>query len=273
MRLRLAALATLALLAATPTTAADSDTLEASYTIAFWAIPFGHTSYQGKFSGGGYSASSHFETSGVVSMFWQSTIDATGSGRFDGHTVKPVVYDSYNRRGAMKVQQVKVTFGDDVPVTFANPPFNTTKYPVTDAQKFEAVDPMGAITIILTGLRTDSANPCGAGVEVFDGRRRYDVTFSYIKDEPAKLDNGVFSGTAHLCQIHYKQIAGYKQKILKEGEALPPMFAWFADVKSNGAPHGHYVVALKLWTTLTWGTVTVTLDTVKVNGGAAAFQS
>lgn len=272
MRLRLATLA-FVLAAAVQAHAADGETLDASYTIAFWSIPFGNTSFHGKFVNGAYSASSHFETSGVVSLFWQSLIDATISGHFKGTTVQPIVYDSYNRRSSTKVQQVKVTFGGDVPVTYANPPYNTTKYPVTDEQKREAIDPMSAIVTILTGLRTTDSNPCGSGVEVFDGRRRYDVSFTYLKDEAAKLDNGAFTGTAHLCQIHYKQIAGYKQKILKEGEALPPMYAWFADVKGAGSPKGHYVMALRLWSTLSWGTVSATMDTVNVNGSNAAFQS
>ncbi len=273
MRTGLAALLFLAFGLVQPAGAAGKDTLDAGYTIAFWTIAFGHTDYHGTFRDGGYSAASHFETTGIISAFWKSIIDATVSGRFESHGVKPLVYDSYNRRSSKKVQQVKVSFTSPVPETYANPPYNTTKYPVSDQLKKEAVDPMSAITMILAGLRASDSNPCGSGVQVFDGRRRYDVTFTYLRDEPAKLDNGMFSGVAHLCQIHYRQIAGYKQKILKEGEALPPMFAWCADVPSASAPNGHLVVPLKLWSTLTWGTVSATLDSLKVDGSAPDFSA
>ncbi|HSM95981.1 MAG TPA: DUF3108 domain-containing protein [Rhizomicrobium sp.] len=259
--------AALAGLAAAPASAADSgDALGLGYSIAFWAIPFGHTHYDGRVSESAYSAKMHFETSGVVSLFWKSRIDATVAGRIGEHSIEPTVYDSYSQDRDKPVQRVKVTFDKDVPQTLAEPPYNTTKYPVTDDQKKNAVDPMSAITAILSGVRVTDKNPCGTGVQVFDGRRRYDVGFTYVKDEHVKLANGLFNGNAHLCQIHYNQVAGYKQKIVKEGKSLPDMFVDFADIPAPGTPNGHYVVAVKLWASMTLGTVTATMEDLKVDG-------
>ena len=241
------------------------NTLNVGYTIAFWDIPFGQTSYEGKFAADGYDAKSHFETSGIVSLFWNSKIDATANGAIHAHEIAPVLYDSYSQDHSSKMQRVKVSFENDDPTTFADPPYNTTKYPVSEEQKKGALDPMSAITQILTGIKADEKNPCGSGAQIFDGRRRYDVSFSYLKDEPVKLANGVWSGTAHLCQAHYNQIAGYKQKIVKEGKALPAMYIDFADVPAPGAPDGHFVVAVKMWSALSWGTVSVTLTELRVN--------
>ncbi|MGN6515657.1 MAG: hypothetical protein ACTHLR_07420, partial [Rhizomicrobium sp.] len=70
---------------------------------------------------------------------------------------------------------------------------------------------------------------------------------------------------AHLCQVHYKQIAGYKQKIIKEGRSLPDMYVDFADVPAPGAPNGHYVIAVKTWASMTLGTVSATLSDLKVD--------
>lgn len=247
---------------------AQTPRLEAAYSVAFWGISFGHTNYDGKIGDGAYSAKMHFETSGIVSVFWNSKIDATVDGHIAAHSISPSLYDSYSTDHNSKLQRVKVAFNGDMPSTTAEPPYNTTKYPVTDEQKKGAIDPMSAITSIISGVKADEKNPCGTGVQVFDGRRRYDVMFTYVKDEPVKMPNGVFNGTAHLCQIHYNQIAGYKQKIVKEGKALPPMFVDFADVPAKDAPNGHFVVAIKLWSALSWGTVTATLDGIKVDGAA-----
>lgn len=41
-----------------------------AYTISFWGIPFGHTDFNSKFHEETYSTNSHFETSGIVSVFW-----------------------------------------------------------------------------------------------------------------------------------------------------------------------------------------------------------
>jgi hypothetical protein len=255
-----------AALLATPAFAADTGTLDVGYSIAFWSIPFGHTDYQATFANGGYNARSHFETSGIVSIFWNSKIDASANGRIGEHSIAPALYDSYSQDHRSKIQRVKVTFENDDPTTIADPPYNMTKYPVTDAQKKNTVDPMTAITTILSGVKADAKNPCGSGVQVYDGRRRYDVLFSYVKDEPLKLDNGLFNGTAHQCMVHYNEIAGYKQKIIAEGKKLPPMYADFIDVP--GGPSGHYVIAAKLWASTGWGTVTAQLSDLQVNGAA-----
>jgi hypothetical protein len=237
--------------------------VEIAYSLAFWGIPFGETSYSGTFSNGGYSASSHFETSGIVSIFWQATIDASATGHITGGTISPVEYDSFYRRGSSKKERVKVTFETGTVTTFADPPYDTTKYPVSEAQKREAVDPMSAITLILTGVKADRTKPCGTVAPVFDGRRRYNIEFTYIKDEPVKLGK-LFSGMAHLCQVHYRQIAGFKPKILKEGAAFPPIYGDFADVPAAGAPNGHHVVALRLRARLNWGTVSVELTRLRI---------
>jgi hypothetical protein len=242
--------------------------LSLGYTMAFWGIPFGHTDYEGVVGGNAYNAKAHFETSGIVSVFWKSTIDATANGALGAHAIQPAIYDSYAQDRNKPMERVKVTFGPGTPVTLAEPAYDTTTYPVTDEQKKEGVDPMSAVTSIIAGVRADARNPCGTGARIFDGRRRYDVVFTYVKDEPVQLDDKLFNGTAHLCQIHYNQIAGYKQKIIDEGKNLPQMFADFADVPAAGAPNGHYVVAVKLWAPYGLGTVTVTLNNLKIDGAS-----
>lgn len=256
-KLAAAFLVTLLCGAAAPIQTAPA-TISVAYSIAFWGIPFGETRYQGNFANGGYAASSHFETSGIVSLFWQAIIDASASGRLSAGSLQPKEYDSYYRRGGSKKERVQVTFENGTVTTFADPPYDTTKYPVSDDQKREAVDPMSAITLVLAAIRADRANPCGTIAPVFDGRRRYNIEFTYIKDEPVKL-GALYSGAAHLCQLHYRQIAGFKPKILKEGAAFPPIYGDFADIPAAGAPDSRYILPLKLWSRLTFGTVSAEL--------------
>jgi hypothetical protein len=251
---------------AAPASAPLGGSVAVGYSIAFWGIPFGHTTYEGTFSKTQYSASSHFETSGIVSLFWQAVIDATGTGTIGAHRLDPGQYDSFYRRGDSRKERVKVTFEHGSVNTFADPPYDTAKYPVSDAQKREAVDPMSAITLVLTGVTANRANPCGTTAPVFDGRRRYDIEFTYLKDEPVTLPDGLFRGTAHLCQLHYRQIAGFKPKILKEGAAFPPIFGDFGEVSSGAGSNAHYVVALKLWCSLKWGTVLAVLTNLRQSG-------
>src|SRR5215469_16040329 len=136
-------------------------TLSLAYSIAFWGIPFGQTNYDGRFGNGEYSASSHFETSGIVSVFWKAIIDATATGHIGDHSLAPGEYDSFYRRSAEKKERVKVTFSAGDATTLADPPYDMNQYPVTAEQKHEAVDPMSAVTLILSGIKADAANPCG----------------------------------------------------------------------------------------------------------------
>jgi hypothetical protein len=252
-----------AALAQPPGPTGQPGTVGLAYSIAFWSIPFGQTSYEGHFSNGSYAASSHFETSGVVSLFWQSIIDASVSGHLTGGSLAPTRYDSFYRRGSSKNERVAVTFDKGGVTTTADPPYDTTKYPVSDAEKREAVDPMSAVTLVLEGLNADHANPCGRVAPVFDGRRRYDIEFAFVRDEPVKL-GALYNGTAHLCRLHYKQIAGFKPKILKEGAAFPPIYGDFAEIPAPGAPAHRYLVPLKLWARVNWGTVSAQITKLDI---------
>jgi hypothetical protein len=244
----------------------DPSTLNVGYSIAFWDIPFGHTNYDGTWGANSYSARAHFETGGVIGVFWKSVIDASVHGDIGAQTISPALYDSYSRNRNRPLQQVRLTFDNDDPSTFADPPYSLTSNPVTEEQKKGALDPMSAITSILAGRSATPTNPCGNAVRVFDGRRRYDITFTYLKDEAVKLNNGLFSGNAHLCQIHYRQIAGYDQKLVRQGRPFPDTFMDVVNLPAANAPGGQYIVPLKFWSSLSLGTMTVTLNAIKVDG-------
>jgi hypothetical protein len=241
--------------------------LEIGYQMRFWGIPFGQTNYSGSFTKNSYAAKAHFQTNGLVSVLWRIAIDASASGRLDNNGIAPTLYDTTSKNHSNKLQRVKVDFTSPVPTTIAEPTYDTTQYPVSDDQKKGALDPMSAFTLLLANLQSGGeGKPCSEGVHVFDGRRRYDVSFTYIKDEPVKLDNGLFAGATHLCQIHYNYVAGYAQEIIKDDNNLPPMFANFADISDVGAPSGHYTVAVKLYANYSLGTFVVALNDLKLDG-------
>ena len=249
--------------------AQTGSTLAVSYNIAFWDIPIGHTDYEGTLGANTYSAKAHFETGGVVGIFWKSVVDATVNGEIGLHSISPATYDSHSQNHNRPLQQVRVTFQNDDPTTFADPPYDTEKYPVSEAQKKGAVDPMSAITSIMAGTSADSEHPCGNGTDVFDGRRRYNVRLTYVKDEVVKLGNGQFNGTAHLCELRYEAIAGYPQQDAMAWQTSPKMFADVIPVPAPDAPSGRYIVPIKLWSVRSLGTMTVTLDSIKVDGATA----
>ena len=244
-----------------------SHTFEANYSLSFWDIGFGHIQYSNALKGNSYSASAHFATQGMMGFFWKSIIDATADGGVDAHGVSPADYDSHSRYRDRPLQQVKFTYDNSDPSVYFDPPVDLIRFPVTREQQKGAMDPMSALISILVGASADSKAPCGTGAQVFDGRRRYDVQFTYIKGEKLYLDHGLFQGSnAHLCELHFVPIAGYPQRLVMQRRDPPKMFADLVDVAETGTPNGHYVVPVKVWAELSLGTVTVTLDTIKVDG-------
>jgi len=197
----------LMLLAATPAFAqAAPRTLDARYTLSFWGIGFGHIQYSDTLRGDAYAAEAHFETQGMVGFFWKSIIDATANGAVNARGVSPALYDSYSRTRDHPLQQVKLTYANDGPSVLFDPPIDLIRFPVTREQRAGAMDPMSALISMLMGASAQAKTPCGTGAQVFDGRRRYDVTFTYVKDE--KLSLGPYQGRGHLCELHFVPIAG-----------------------------------------------------------------
>jgi hypothetical protein len=202
----------------------------------------------------------------VIGLFWKSVVDATVKGSIDTQSVSPTTYESNSQNRDRPLQQVKISFQDGNPLVVANPPYDTKRYPVNDAQKRNAVDTLSALTSIFTGMKADDSHPCGTSEQVFDGRRRYDVSLTYVNDETVKLDDGVFNNVAHLCEIHYTAIAGYPPRDVMSWQTSPKMFADVVELGVPGSPSGRYIVPLKLWSTRTFGTMTITLNKISVDG-------
>ncbi|HUJ02615.1 MAG TPA: DUF3108 domain-containing protein, partial [Rhizomicrobium sp.] len=128
------------------------------------------------------------------------------------------------------------------------------------------LDPVSAVALVTTGASANSKEPCGTIAPVFDGARRYDIVMDYVKTDQVTTDNGLYAGPAFVCQIHYKQIAGFKQKILEEGSRLPDIFAWVVSYPSRADAGRHYIVPVKVWATTAFGTIAATAENVKVDG-------
>lgn len=245
-----------------------ASSLEASYSLSFWDVGFGHLRYSETLRANSYSARAHFETQGMLGFFWKSIIDATADGGVGAHAVSPALYDSHSRYRDRPLQEIKLTYQKDESSVYFDPPIDQIRFPVTREQRKGAIDPMSALIAMLTGASADAKAPCGTGVQIYDGRRRYNVQFAYVKDERLTLDHGLYQGSAHLCELHFVPIAGYPQRLVMQRRDPPKMFADFVDVTETGAPNGRYVLPVKVWAELSLGTVKATLDTIKIDGTA-----
>lgn len=240
--------------------------LQTAMTLYAGGITLGKLDLDATLRGEDYHLAANLETGGMVNALWQAQIQATSSGRIAGKTLAPALYDSFNTQRNKK-QQVSLTYENGAPRLYADPVYSTTNYEVKAEEKKDTLDPLSAVLDIVSGLSAEAGNPCGVTVHVFDGRRRYDVELSKIKDTQVNMDNGLYKGKALLCAIRYKQIAGYKPKLLKDSDSFPKIYAWIASFPSAVSGHD-YDVPLRVWANTSYGTIAAVATSLKVDGAA-----
>jgi hypothetical protein len=253
-----------------PGDGAPTSTLDLSYDLYVGGIPLGKVAMSSRFEGSDYKAISSLETKGIVNAFWQAKIETAVSGSAEPDKLQPMLYDSFSRNHSVQRQHATVMFGPDGPkAVTSDPPYRSNKYPVTDEQKKGTLDPLSAAVYLTSGIATaGQKKPCQATAPVFDGRRRYNVVSSFVKNTDVRMDNGLYSGPAMVCEIHYNEIAGYKQSIIDQNRKMPKMYAWVVTVQSNSDPNRHYAIPVRLWAETEYGVVAAVASLAKLDGRA-----
>jgi hypothetical protein len=247
-------------------TAAPGDQIQIAMTLYAGGIGFGKMDLDTTLRGSDYHSVSNFQTSGVVNAFWQSEIQATSSGRIGAKTLQPGLYDSFDINRTGKKQEVSLTYDKGAPKLFADPAYSTTGYEVKPEDQKDTLDPLSAVTQIVSGVATDAANPCDLSTRIFDGRRLYRIDMVKVKDTDIKMDNGLYAGKAALCQVKYRAIGGMRPRLLRTNESFPMINVWM--VSFSGAAGHTFAVPVRLWADTQYGQLSVVADSLKINGQA-----
>ncbi|HEY0302025.1 MAG TPA: DUF3108 domain-containing protein [Rhizomicrobium sp.] len=252
--------------AGSETPAQPGSTIQMAMTLYAGGVTLGKVDLNTTIRGDQYHSVSSLQTGGVVNAFWQSVIQATATGTVAPKNFHPGLYDSFYTGRSDKKQEVSLTYDASGPVRlFADPPYSTTGYEVPPEHQKGTFDPLSTMTYLVSGFGTDASNPCGITLPVFDGRRRYDIEVTKIKETTVSMDNGLYQGKALLCQIKYRQIAGFKPKVLKEGANFPVINAWVATFPSAVTGRS-YTVPLRLWANTPYGVIAGVATMVKIDG-------
>jgi Protein of unknown function (DUF3108) len=240
--------------------------LEVAITLYAGGITMGHMDMDATLRGGEYHVVSTLQTSGVINAFWQSEIQATSSGKLGARNLMPGLYDSFYVGRSGRKQEVSLSYyGAAAPRLFAEPAYSTTGFEVKQDDTKNTMDPLSAITFIFSGLGAQSGNPCATTAPVFDGRRRYDIELTRIKDVDVRMDSGLYQGKALQCDVRYHQLAGFRPRVLKDNEKFPLIHAWFVSLPSPVAGLD-YVVPVRIWAETKYGVLALLATSVKVDG-------
>lgn len=242
-----------------------SGSLNLAMTLFAGGVSLGKVDMDAKFTGDKYHVVSNLETSGVVNVFWQSQIQATSSGKLDKKGMQPGMYQSFYTGHSAKNQEVSLTYENGDPVRlYANPSYPLTGYEVKPEEKKGTFDPLSAVLNIAAGVGAEPGNPCSAKVPVYDGRRRYSVAMTKVKPVTITMDNGLYKGPAMLCSIEYKQISGYKPRVLRDTN-FPTINAWVG-VFSSTATGRNYTIPLRVWANTQYGVIAAVTSSLKIDG-------
>lgn len=242
--------------------------LQMAMTIYAGGITIGKVDMDAKIVGDDYHVVSNLETSGVVNAFWQSQIQASSNGKISSHELQPTLYNSFYTGHTENHQEVSLSYENGTPVhLYANPPYSTTGYEVKPDDKKATFDPLSAVIFIASGVGAKADNPCSVLAPVYDGRRRYNIELSKVKDTSINMDNGVYKGPALLCEIKYKQLSGFSPRVLKDSN-FPAITAWVATFPS-AVPGRSYAVPLRVWAKSQYGVIAAVVTSFKIDGAAA----
>ena len=210
-------------------------------------------------------AVSNLQTSGLVNILWKGGNPGHGVGQ--GGSEKRVALALLTPTTLITpASGRKFRSPTTMPIRRASTPIplSDTGYEVKPDDQKATFDPVSGMIFMVSGAGA-GANPCDVTVPVFDGRRRYNIEVQKTKDMDIKMDNGLYSGPAMLCQIRYHQLAGYKNKILRENEKFPVINAWVVTYRS-AAKGSDYMVPLRIWADTSYGRVSAVATALKIDG-------
>ena len=242
--------------------------LEVAMTLYAGGITMGHMDLDAALRGSEYHTVSTLQTSGVINAFWQSEIQATSSGKLGAKNFLPALYDSFYTGRAGKKQEVSLSYeGAAAPRLYADPAYSMTGFEVKPDDTKNTLDPLSAVTLIFSGLGAQAGDPCALVAPVFDGRRRYNVELTKARDVDIHLDSGLYQGKGVQCDARYRQIAGFRPRMLKDNEQFPVIHAWFVSVPSAVSGRD-YAVPVRIWAETKYGVLAILANAVKVDGQA-----
>ena len=254
----IAILSMIVVLAASAGNAAAADRpwapqVDAGYKIVVAGFELGKFDFASKFNGQSYVLAGTARLTWGFGMFsWTSTTRSAGT--VAGDMVAPARYEfDYTKNSSPG--SVKLTFaaGQVTTIDIRPPSDESGLVPVKDHHLKAVLDPMSAL---IANSRATAAHPCDRRVAVFDGKQRFDLVMTLVRQE--KIVDAKPGGqpvTGYVCRVRYVPIAGHKPN--KATQDLADHTG--IEVLLRAVPSAHLLIAQRITIPTMVGRVEITL--------------
>jgi len=246
-RTAVASVVALAALAAPSPSIAEPLTLE--YRSYLLGLPIASASAAIELVGERYRVRGQLQSGGIVSLFAPWTQEAVSAGRLGAAGAVSAERHWQNGIYRGKARHLDLVYSSEQAVVTSATPDPDDR----DPEKRVPAHVTGGTTDAMSGLlavarQVSEGRGCDATIRVFDGRRRYDATFSESGDAGEDPEGAVE------CRFLINEIAGFSKPGGIATDPERPGRIWF-----RPAEPGSPAIPVRLETATDWGTAVVEL--------------
>ena len=154
-----------------------------------------------------YTLTVNSTTTGITNFFYPWKQEIKILGQIHNDIVNPSYYKINDTRDDNKSGHMHIIYQNSLPIVKSSIPDHnndTRREKVSEKLLLNSLDP--ATSIILLGLLSSQTNDCDHEIQIFDGRRRFDLKYSLIEIKKDMIT----------CKLNIIRIAGYSKKELKK---------------------------------------------------------
>jgi Protein of unknown function (DUF3108) len=183
---------------------------DANYTLSMAGISIGKLNWRTQIGASDYTISASGRTSGILSVLLSGEGHVSLKGTMRDGRSQSAIWSSIVARDDEK-SIVNMTFeaGKVRELKVIEPPLEADRVPIVEAHKNSVIDPLSAFLIPASAGDPLQPSACQRDLNIFDGRRRYDIALSFRRLDKATPEKG-YNGPALVCAARFSPISGHR---------------------------------------------------------------
>ena len=183
---------------------------DADYTLSMAGISIGKLNWRSQIGAADYTISAGGRTSGILSILLsgEGHVSLKGTMR-DGRSQSAIWASTISRDDEKSIVNMTFEAGKVRELRVIEPPLEADRVPIVEAHKNSVIDPLSAFLIPASAGDPLQPSACQRDLNIFDGRRRYDIALSFRRLDKATPEKG-YNGPALVCSARFSPISGHR---------------------------------------------------------------